>query len=217
MIDNEKQFKQVLEVLNNEGILDNVILIGSWCLLLYKTIFENFEPNIRTIDVDFFIPDVKSIKEKSCLIKSFKDINYDIVHDTLTKKSTFISPDGFELEFLTKLNRKQLTCVKVGDTNIFAESLSYVDIFVSNYIIVNYGDLLVKVASPGSYVLQKLLINKYRSTKSEKDIASVRHVLQYIEMSKKYKDDFVTLYISLPKKWKKIVDETAVINQIKLL
>ena len=95
MTENEKQLKEILTVLSNEGILKNVILIGSWCLLFYKYIFDNFEPTVKTTDLDFYVPDVKSVKEGSGLINSLKEINYDVVHDTLTHKSTFISPDGF--------------------------------------------------------------------------------------------------------------------------
>ncbi len=141
MIENEKQLKEILTVLNDEGVLKDIILIGSWCLLFYKHIFAEFEPTVRTSDIDFFVPNPKAIKEKDGLIKSLKCINYDIVRDSLTYKSTFISPNGFEIEFLTKLNRNQLVCVELGNTHIYAESLSYVDIFAGNYFEVTYNNM----------------------------------------------------------------------------
>ena len=95
MESNEQHLIQVLKVLESEGTLQNSILIGSWCLLFYKYLFENFEPTIRTTDIDFLIPNPKAIKEKNGLVKSLKEINYDLVHDILTNKSIFISPDGF--------------------------------------------------------------------------------------------------------------------------
>ena len=132
MTENENKIKQILEVLMDEGILDNVVLIGSWCLSFYKYIFDNFKSTIRTTDIDFYVPNSKSIKEKNNTIVSLRNINYDLVLDTITNKTTFISPDGFEIEFLTKLNRNRYACIKLGNTSIYAESLSYIEIFIPN-------------------------------------------------------------------------------------
>ena len=217
MIENEKHLKEVLSVLQKEGILDNVILIGSWCLLFYKYVFDNFEPTIRTTDIDFYVPDSKKIKARNGVIKSFKDINYDIIYDSITHKSMFISPDGFELEFLTKLNRENLACIRLGNTGIFAESLPYVDIFTGNYIEINYEGIKLKVASPASYVIQKLLINNARGDKKQKDIESIKHVVFYIGASIKYCDELSTLFKSLPKKWKQKVKLTVLENNIEAL
>lgn len=216
MKENEQHLKQTLRVLAEENVLQNVVIIGSWCLLFYKHVFDDFSPLIMTFDIDFFVPNPKSIKEKTGLIKSLKEINFDVIRDTLTNKSIFISPEGFELEFLTKVNRDQLTCVKLGNTGIYAETLSYVDYFYSDYIVVEYDDLKVNVASPASYVLQKLLINKDRKDKREKDIESIRHVLEYIKASKKYYTEMRNLYNSLPRKWKNTIDKTALENKIEL-
>ena len=216
MVNEEKHLNEILNVLNDEGILKNTILIGSWCLLFYKDIFENFVPTIKTTDIDFCVPNPKSIKEKNNVIKSLNKIKYDIFQDTLTNKSTFISPDGFELEFLTKLNRNQLTCVRLGNTSIYAESLPYVDIFFGNYVEVEYGGMLIKIASPSSYVIQKLLINNQRKDKKEKDIESIKNVLMYIHTSKKYFEELRALYDTLPKKWKTEIDKVSNQNNIDL-
>lgn len=216
MIENEKQLKEVLDVLNKEGILTKSIIIGSWCLLFYKYIFENFEPTLRTTDIDFYVPNPKSIKANDSVISSLKDINYDMVHDSCTNRTSFISPEGFEIEFLTKLNRNQLPTIQLGNTGIHAESIPYVEIFAGSYIEVNYEGIIVKVASPASYVIQKLLINDDRKEKKEKDIESIKHVLFYVNVSRKYLDELVELYNSLPPKWKKKIDLVAKNNDINL-
>ena len=216
MTESEKQLKEILLVMSNEGILKNIIMIGSWCLLFYKYIFDNFEPSIKTTDLDFYVPDVKSIRGSSGLINSLKEINYDVVYDSMTHKTTFISPDGFEIEFLTKLNRNQVACVKIGNTGVFAESLSYVEIFSANYLEIDFYDIPVKVASPASYVIQKLLILETRKLKEEKDIKSIENVLFYIKASGKYVDELKKLYESLPKKWKKKVNDSLNNNNIIL-
>ncbi len=218
MTENEQQLKNILLVLQKEGFLDNTILIGSWCLLFYKHIFENFSPTIRTSDIDFYVPNVKSINEKDNLVKSLKMINFDPAYDVVTNKTIFISPGGFEIEFLTRLNRNNSPCVELGNTKIYAESISYLEIYSANYIEVNYDGVLIKVTSPASYILQKLLINQRRTPdKQEKDIESIKNVLSYIFASKKYAGELKELFESLPKKWKKKIIDTINQNDIKLV
>ena len=208
MNENERHLKEILVALNKSGILSDLIIIGSWSLLFYKKIFTDFKPLIRTTDLDFYVPNAKAVKEKSGVIESLRSLNYDIVQDTLTNKSRFISYDGFELEFLTRLSRSGLSCIKIGNTGIFAEVLSYVDIFSGNFVEVDFDGLMVKVASPASFVLQKLLINSDRKDKQEKDIESVKYVLAFINLSNKSKQELFSLFETLPKKWQKKIQAT---------
>ena len=217
MTENEKHLNEILKALNKANILKDTILIGSWSMLFYHEVFTNFKPTIRTVDVDFFVPDTKKIKKSGNIINSLKDLNYDLAQDVLTNKTRFISADGFELEFLTRLNRNNLRCVKLGNTGIYAESLAYTDIFTMNYIEVVYENIKVKVASPASYVLQKLLINAERKQKAEKDIESIKEVLTYIKASQKSFNELVELLNSLPKSWQKKIQKVASLNSIDLL
>jgi len=49
---------EVLRRLEREGVLEHVILIGSWCLLAYEDLFSavRYRAGIRTRDIDFLIP-----------------------------------------------------------------------------------------------------------------------------------------------------------------
>ena len=217
MTDNEKHLNEILIVLSKANILKDIILIGSWSMLFYRELFINFKPTIRTVDIDFFVPDAKKIKDSGNIVNSLKELNYDLVQDVLTNKTRFISADGFELEFLTRLNRNNLRCIKLGNTGIYAESLAYTDIFSMNYIEVDYGGIKVKVASPASYILQKLLINVERKQKAEKDIESIKEVLTYIKASQKSFNELIDLYNSLPKSWQKKIQIVANSNSIDLL
>ena len=48
----------VLKRLNRAGILQNIILIGSWCAYFYSHYFKsrNYSLHIRTTDIDFLVP-----------------------------------------------------------------------------------------------------------------------------------------------------------------
>ena len=104
-------------------------------------------PSVRTTDIDFYVPDSKRANAAG-LSERLKSINY---------------------EFLAKLNREGLSCVRLGSSGVFAESLSYVELFGSNYIEVKRNGILVKVASPSAFAIQKILINDRRGNKAEKD------------------------------------------------
>lgn len=218
MISNENHLKEILSALDKDNILKDTILIGSWSLLFYDRIFLDFEPEVRTTDLDFYVPNAKAIVSNGGLTDTLKELNYEMIMDSLTSKTTFASVDGFELEFLTKLNREGLACVKLGNTGIYAESLSYVEIFTGNYIDIEYDGLNVKVASPASYILQKLLINDKRPlVKREKDIQSIKKVLFYVKASSKSFEELKTLYESLPKTWKRKINKITKEFDIDLL
>lgn len=99
---------------------------------------------------------------------------------------------------------------------MFAESLSYVDIFGSNYVELLRNGIRVKVASPSAFVIQKILINDRRGTKSEKDADAIDYVLSFICISRKSSKEFYELYDKLPRKWKKAVEEYINRRKVKL-
>ena len=61
-----KKAKEVLELLQKQGILKDLVLIGSWCCHFYIPYFgrKNYLPTIKTIDIDLLIPNPKRLKSK---------------------------------------------------------------------------------------------------------------------------------------------------------
>lgn len=214
-IENENKLDEVIKAFADCGFIDDVILIGSWCLGFYAEIFEGFAPTVRTTDIDFYVPNSKRASA-SLLSEQLRAINYDHFQDSMTNKSRFVSPEGFEIEFLAKLNKEGLACVRLGSSGIFAESLSYVDIFGSNYIEMMRGGIKVKIASPAAFTIQKILINERRGAKAEKDAQAIDYVLRFIGASHKSSSEFYELFDKLPKKWKKAVENYALRRRIDL-
>ncbi len=83
---NTKNLVEIFKVLDRENLLDKVIIIGSWAVFFYSIIYPNFSVNIRTIDIDFYVPIPANFKQKYSLVLSLKRINYDLRQDTLPKK-----------------------------------------------------------------------------------------------------------------------------------
>ncbi len=66
MIKNYALCNEVLKRFRDSGILENIIVIGSWCIYFYKDYFREIDYNslIRTRDIDFLVPIPKRWKTK---------------------------------------------------------------------------------------------------------------------------------------------------------
>lgn len=68
----KNQYELCIEVLrrfDKAGVLRNIVLIGSWCMLFYKDYFADVKYilTIRTRDIDFLIPNPVKIKKRLIL------------------------------------------------------------------------------------------------------------------------------------------------------
>ena len=213
----ENEMLQVLSVLKESGALPHCVISGSWAMYFYKYVFDNFVPQAETTDLDIFLPDPKKANATN-LIGKMRDINYILNSDYMTGKTMFLSDNGFSIEFLTIPNRTMASTIAVPGFSIVAEALPKMAPAGWNYIQIDFNGILVNVVSPVSFVLQKLLINKERKPdfKKEKDIDAVKYVLQFVKISNKYNEELVQSLNEYPKKWKKAIEETAKLNNIKL-
>lgn len=202
-IDYEDELLSVIKALGDNGILANIIVIGSWATYFYVKIFDGFIPSIRTIDLDFYIPQTKNIHVKKSVAEALKPLNFDQIFDYMTEKSKFISPDGFEIEFLAKLRKNQNQIVKVDSLGVNAEQLGNLDIFNKGYIEVDFEGYTVKVTSPSAYIVQKILISNKRSEdKYNKDLESIKIVYEEVKKSKNHMTDLMSVIASLGKRTK---------------
>jgi len=69
-------FLTTLNMFNNAGVLEDIILIGSGCHYFYRIYFSNAQEItlLRTLDIDFLIPNPPKIH---------KDVNIPEILDTL--------------------------------------------------------------------------------------------------------------------------------------
>lgn len=56
----EFEMRAVMKALNASGALPHCIVMGSWAMYFYKTIFEDFRPRVETTDLDMYLPSPKS-------------------------------------------------------------------------------------------------------------------------------------------------------------
>lgn len=217
MIEYENEMIKIISALKEGNFLSHCVISGSWCMYFYTYIFEEFIPPIATTDLDLFLPSVSKIKDSN-LTKILADLDYLREDDCLSGKTKFYSKDGFEIEFLTLPNRTMSNVVKIKANNIGAEALPKMAPAGWNYIQVDFNGLTINVASPVSFVLQKLLINNERKDeyKKQKDLDAIKYVLRFIKASNKYSKELKDSLDTYPKKWKKTILETASNNGIDL-
>ena len=102
--------------------------------------------------------------------------------------------------------------------SIVAEALPKMAPAGWDYITIRFNKYDVNVVSPISFVLQKLLINSERNSeyKKEKDIESVKYVLDFIKISGNYYNNLIDSLNNYPKKWKKAINKTLETYNISL-
>ena len=213
----EQEMINVLSALNEADALKHVVIAGSWSMYFYRYIFDNFVPRTETTDLDLYLPNPKRATGNDFSSKMSK-YSYRRVNDYLTGKTRFRSESGFSIEFLTTPDRTMSSTISVPGLNIVAEALPKMAPAGWNYIQVIFNGLTVNVVSPVSFVLQKLLINKDRKDKYKKikDLDAIRYVLSFVKLSQKYSLELEESLKTYPKKWKKIIEETAAENGIEL-
>ena len=105
-----KLFLQVLKKLDEKELLNELILIGSWCLTVYKDFFNNSYkiPVKRTLDIDFLIPNPPKLKHSVNIVTLLKDLDFRIKYNRIDNFTKLVHPD-LEIEFLMNQKGRGIT------------------------------------------------------------------------------------------------------------
>jgi len=68
----------VLRILDKKGVLKHLVVAGSWCMFFYTLYLQKKQPiaTLRTRDVDFLVPDPKSLKTNVNLPELLKSLGF---------------------------------------------------------------------------------------------------------------------------------------------
>lgn len=212
-------FWETIRILQTQGVLQNLILIGSWVEYVYQQAgyFEGFASNIRTMDVDFLIPNIRRPAKKVDLCGIMERHNF-LVHrrmDGLTKFSRGEGP--LDVEFISReLGAGQTVPYKVENLGIIVEGLRHLDVLINHTTELGVRSFAVRVPLPQAYVLHKLMINSKRGVKKDKDLTAVQELLPFIKKSPGEMSKLMEIYNGLTKKERLLVDKTCKDNFIRL-
>lgn len=175
----KKQYELLLEVLRrfqDKDLLKSIMLIGSWCIPLYKEYYKELKDvsTLRTRDMDLLVPLTAKFKDKIDVYELVKDLGFEeeyfgregyikLIHAYLT------------LEFLVPQkgggDDKPHKLSKLG---INAQPLPLLDILTMETITVKFDEIEIILPHPVIFSLHKLAICRRRTgpekeEKAEKD------------------------------------------------
>lgn len=203
-------FFETLQVLSNEDVLPHLILIGSWVEYVYQKVgyYKGFKSNFKTIDVDFLIPNIRKPNKEISLCKIMENQGFIVRQDPLNNLLKFSQGEGpIEVEFIARQLGAGQVEPYIKNLGIKVEGLRNLDILVDNATQLFLNKYIVRVPLPQAYVLHKLIINKQRGIKQNKDLESVENLLPFIKKNSSELKILVQIYDKLTKKQKSLINK----------
>lgn len=208
-------FEIIIKRLYELGILEKVVLIGSWAAFLYKSYFgKGYRFIPKTTDVDILVPIPCHFRKPIDLPEKLKDLNY-IVQFSGQKGYIRLGHPELTLEFLVpEFGKGSDEPYQLKDLHINAQPLRYVNLLLRDSLNINYQGIDVKVPHPTVFVLQKLLIldKRQKEEKRLKDIEIIKSVLKWINQSSNDKNHMKNIFSRIPSSWQK-----KIIKQLRIL
>ena len=206
-----KQFELCLEVLrrfSKEGLLDKIILIGSWCLFFYQNYFKGKAgfrfSALKTRDIDFLIDKPSQIKKHIDVPELLKDLGF-VVQFRGDKGYLKLDHPELIIEFLVpEKGRGSEKPYPLPNLGMNAVPLRFLSFLSQNTIKVDYHGIAVALPHPANFALHKLIIfqRRVKQEKAEKDKKAAIDVLRaLIEVGEK--ESIIKAYSSIPEKWQK--------------
>lgn len=207
----KKTFDLCLEVLRKfkkAGILEYIILIGSWSIYFYKNYFksESYSTFIRTRDIDFLIPIPFKCKKKLDVYKLVEDLGF-LIQFTGSQGYIKLEHPDLTIEFLVpEKGRGYYKPYWVSQLAINAQPLRYLNFLVQNTVVIDFHDLSIRLPHPAAYALHKFIIFKRRrkADKRDRDIEGALRVFRQLINNNEHiiiKQTFARMHT----KWQKTV------------
>ena len=205
---------KVLKIFQQQGILNHVIIIGSWCIYFYKFYFKRKTPiiaSLRTRDVDFFVPEPTSINKKIDLPDILKHLGF-IVDFRGEKGYMRLVHPAFFIEFLVPERGRHIDKPYSLPFGVNAQRLRFLDMLSLKTIQIKVKDIKLTLPHPSCFLLHKIIIFKRRKQeKQSKEMEQIRRLIRFLEEVKQM-DSLKEIYFKIHPKWRK-----RIINNLKTL
>lgn len=204
----EKNYALCLDVLRTfkrAGVMDEVVLVGSWCLHFYREYFphSSYHPTIRTRDVDFLVPLPKRIKTKVDVAALLKEKGF-VVSFSGSKGFIRLMHPELIVEFLVpELGRDTDKPVPLPGLGINAQPLRFLDFLANHTITLEAEGLSIRVPHPAAFGLHKLIVSTRRKT-DEKFLKDRREAIDILTalIRKGEGARIKSLYDEMPVRWR---------------
>lgn len=199
----------VLKQLQAKGVLDGLVIAGSWCQYYYRVVFDNAPeiPLLRTLDIDFLVPNPSKFKTNVDVSQLLNQLGFDSDFDYHTGLVKYVHPD-LEIQFLTPaLGRAKDTPCEIKQLNINAESLTYMKMLQDHKFSMIHDGITLWLPQPEAYTLHKILISPKRKdpAKKQKDLMAAKSIGELCLAYETRRQRLMAIYADLPKKWQRTI------------
>jgi hypothetical protein len=177
-------FEEVIGAFAKAGVLGEMVLIGSWCLLLYKHHFgkEAVIPAVRTTDMDILVLNPKKRMPKVSVSGVLTGMGFheDVAWATGYRK---YNREGFVVEFLMPLRGDGAEQVlTVEPLSITVQGLRYLNYQPEELMLLDYKGLSIRAPRPELYTLYKFIVHAERKNplKRDKDLQTAQQMARFL-------------------------------------
>jgi hypothetical protein len=206
---------EILRRLDRECVLSKIILIGSWCLPIYRHYYsrESNLTSLRTRDIDFLVSRKEKIKEKVDLPKLLEDLGFIEDYKFPQGHVRLVHPELI-MEFLVEeRGRGSEEPYPLPFLSMNAQRIRLLGMLEENTVTVDFNGIEVRLPHPVNYGFHKLIISSRRNEdKKQKDIDTGLSVL-HMCVENDEGNLLAEVYKHIPQKQKKSIIE--IINDEK--
>lgn len=212
---------EVLKRLKKAGVLNDIILIGSWCIPFYKNYFKGvrYPTAIKTRDIDFLVPIPSKTKKKTDIPELLKDLGF-IVGFKGHEGYIQLEHSDLIIEFLVPEKGRGLDKpYKLPQFGLNAQALRFLELLTRETIKVKIEGIELSLPHPANFAFHKLIISQ-RRLKEEKALKDVNTAVEILNalIDKNDLRKIRSVFDSLLPKWqKKIIEKLDKIKDKKIL
>jgi hypothetical protein len=169
MFEFEKEFVVLLKEFQQKGALEHLVLIGSWCLPVYREHYPIPRFGFTTSDVDFSVHRLRDLQHGPgiALQESLTKLGYVPKSGILSKAEKYIpAPDSetksLSIEFLCEPGRNAVEPYRLPGLGIVANPVPYQKILLENLMALTYKKISLQLPQPAIWTIHKIAISQLR-------------------------------------------------------
>lgn len=208
MANQSKLCREVLSRMRDAGLLEDLVLVGSWCLPAYRDYFSGAGRvrTLRTRDLDFLVPIPSKLRTKVDVVELLDDLGFITGHRGVQGYMILEHPE-LSVEFLVpERGRGTDRAVDLPMLGVNAQPLRFMDVALMKVIHAELHGVQVRVPHPACFTLHRLLVAPRR--RKEEGRLRDREIAVHVMDLLKAKGETISvssIYETFPLTWRKTI------------